>query len=222
MKPIVALICKDLFVHWRGILAAQAGVLLLILLTIIARYGRFESTDDNIGIVFNMNFMMTLLWGDWLISREKLKGTFLWLRTMPLSVGQLVAAKLITYTGIVSLLFGVSVLLFARGYFLWPRLAGLILLWSLLVLFGTTCLACRWRFRQKAGQVVPLLLFGVPLLSFLLAEKSGAVSVAFVREVVRSLHVQIALAAMLLLAAVAFARILVVWLSSVDSIAFRE
>ena len=125
-------------------------------------------------LIFNFNFLMALLWADWLITREKLKGTFGWLRTLPVSDRDLVAAKFLTAALCGATLWVAMTVPFARGYF--AGVAGIatwgVLLLLLLVVTGIS-LAVRWRFTQKLGVLVPGVLVLAPMLLFFGAKGQG-------------------------------------------------
>jgi ABC-type Na+ efflux pump permease subunit len=166
-RHVNALIANDARLHGRAILLTQAGAVALIWLA--ARLPR--STDALAGLVFNLNFLIALLWGDWLISREKLKGTFGWLRTLPVDDRDLVTAKFVSTSICATTLWMLTSLPFLSGYFA-PRRTTWGILCLCIVAFAGVSVAVRWRFTQKAGLVVPLLVVLVPVLVLILARQS--------------------------------------------------
>ncbi len=156
---LVSLMLKDLRLHGRGILLAQAGFLLLLLLLIRVMSQSYPKYSDaaRATLVYNMNFLAaSFLWGDWLISREKMKGTFAWLRSMPLSDQTIIRSKLILGCSCCAILWITSTSLFSAHFFFqlhWP-------LWWL-VLTGLLCFTVlsfttRMILTQKAGFLVPI------------------------------------------------------------------
>jgi hypothetical protein len=117
-------------------------------------------------LVLNVNLIVAALWGEWLISREKTKGTLAWLRTLPVSDTEIVAAKWLVSAGCILISWTSTTLIFFA-----PWVASHWVTWGTialgLVLFGSVGLACRWRFGQKVGQALPFVLVGSVLLAIL-------------------------------------------------------
>jgi hypothetical protein len=170
LRHVGTLIANDLKVHGPAI-----GLTDVLMLAFIWFASRFRKDAEALFLlVFNLNFLMALLWGDWLISREKLKGTFGWLRTLPVSDRDLVAAKFLTAAVCGTTLWTSTTLLFARGYF--PGRSGIatwiVLLLSLLVCTSVS-VGVRWRFTQKLGVLVPGALVLAPVLLLFGAKRQG-------------------------------------------------
>ena len=89
-RRIRALVVKDLRLHWKGIVGVHAGAVVLCLSALALGGPRDPGTLG--AFVANMNVISLLLWGEWFISREKTKGTFAWLGTLPISAFELGAA----------------------------------------------------------------------------------------------------------------------------------
>jgi hypothetical protein len=167
LRHVNALIGNDARLHGRAVLLTQAGAVALIWLA--SRLPR--SADALAGLVFNLNFLVALLWGDWLISREKLKGTFGWLRTLPVDDRDLVTAKFVSTSVCAAAMWTLTSLPFLAGYFA-PRRTTWGILCLCIVAFAGVSVAVRWRFTQKAGLVVPLLVVLIPVLGLILARQS--------------------------------------------------
>ena len=154
IRIVLSLVRKDLRLH-------GLGIVLVGLMLIVTLFGVFKLAPSNvprsgnIGI-FNFNFIGAILWTEWLVSREKTKGTIAWLRTLPISDSQIVSAKFASYLLIAGSIWMTSTFLLVPWF--WTR-AGLltsILAFCALAAFGSMQLGARWRFRQKAGQALPL------------------------------------------------------------------
>jgi len=170
IRHVAALVANDVKVHGKAI-----GLTDGLMLAFIWFASRFKSdTEALFLLIFNINFLMALLWGDWLISREKLKGTFGWLRTLPVSDRDLVAAKFLTAALCGSALWGSTTMLFVRGYFAGGSGVATwgVLLLSLLAISGIS-VAVRWRFTQKLGVLVPGALVVTPVLLLFGAKRQG-------------------------------------------------
>lgn len=169
---IRALAAKDLQLHWRAIVTSQLAIISLILLARAMRPA--ELPAQLLGFVFSLNFLLAGYWGDWFVSREKVKGTVAWLRSLPVTDFDLVTSKLVAQAFCIVSLWVFSSGLVLRDFF-FPRLMAT---WAVLLLtilaFGALSLACRWRFHQKAGQVLPFALVFVLFTPFVLAGRSGS------------------------------------------------
>ncbi len=163
MKPsiLVTLLAKDLRLHGLPllltigvVLAACAGVM------------QFAPNRGPIpGFVFNVNMFFSILMSEWLITRERSKRSFAWLRSLPVDDRAVAAAKFL-YAGMVSaVVWTVSSALFAPV--LWSRWStGLVLQCSLLVL-GALLIGARWRTNWRYAHGVALAVFAGPILIFL-------------------------------------------------------
>jgi len=169
---IRALAAKDLQLHWRAIVTSQLAIVGVILLGKAMRpHGR---PAELAVLVFTLNYLLAGYWGEWLVSREKGKGTVAWLRSLPVTDFDLVTSKLVAQAFCIVSLWALS-----SGLSLWdfffPRLMAT---WAVVLLailtFGALSLTCRWRFRQKAGQVLPFALAAGLIVPFVLARRWGA------------------------------------------------
>lgn len=167
-RHVVALIGKDLRIHWKGVAAAHAGSLAIIGLGVAL--GNPQEGSVLLAFVSNLNFLCALLWGEWFVSREKTKGSFAWLRTLPIRTVDLCLSKF-AITGIcVISLWTLTSLAYLRGDFRSSPVAWMVEQVGLL-LFSATVVASRMLFRQKLGQVLPLLLVLPIALLAVLAER---------------------------------------------------
>jgi len=163
MKPpiLMALIAKDLRLHGLPLLltigvslAACAGVM------------QFAPSREAIpGFVFNVNMFFSILMSEWLITRERSKRSFAWLRSMPVD-DRAVAASKFLYAAVVSaVLWTTSSSLFASV--VWsPWSTGLVLQCSLLVL-GALLIGARWVTNWRYAHGIALAVFVGPILLFL-------------------------------------------------------
>ena len=167
-RHILALMGKDLRIHWMGVAAAHAGALAIIGLG--TALGNPQEKGVLLAFVSNLNFLCALLWGEWFVSREKTKGSFAWLRTLPIRTVDLCLSKFAITGACVVSLWTLTSLIHLRGDFRSSPAAWLVEQVGLL-LFAATVVASRMLFRQKLGQVLPLLLALPIILIALLAER---------------------------------------------------
>ena len=153
-RHILALVGKDLRIHWKGVAAAHAAVPAIAALAITL--GDPQGNNVLLGFVTNLNFLGALLWGEWFVSREKTKGSFAWLRTLPIRPVDLCLSKFAVVGLCVVSLWALSSSMFLRDSF-----RDAPALWFVeqlgLLLFSAAVVASRMLFRQKLGQALPLL-----------------------------------------------------------------
>lgn len=164
-RHILALTGKDLRIHWKGIAAAHAGVVAITGLGIVL--GNPQEDTVLLGFVSNLNFLGALLWGEWFVSREKTKGSFAWLRTLPIRAVDLCLSKFLISAACVVSLWTLTSLFFLGDHFRQARAVWMVEQVGLL-LFSATVVSSRMLFRQKLGQVLPLLL-ALPIVLVVLA-----------------------------------------------------
>jgi ABC-type transport system involved in multi-copper enzyme maturation permease subunit len=159
MRQLYSLLSKDFRIHGRSIAFTECGFLAFIAIAnrFLPHSNPHMTPATDAVFVFNVNFVAAaFLWGDWLISREKTKGTFAWLRSTPVPDAVIVRSKLIAGGICCFSLWCISSLLFSRAFY-FP--AHWLLWWIvLLCLLSFTVLSfgARWILQQKAGAIVPI------------------------------------------------------------------
>ena len=103
-----------------------------------------QGVGPRVSFVFNLNLFLTMLWSDWLITRERSKRTFAWLRGLPVDDRVLAGSKFVVAAGCCVALWLVSSALFAPESWRSPG-TGLVLQCVLLT-FGGLTVATKWRF----------------------------------------------------------------------------
>ena len=154
-----ALIAKDLRLHGRAVALTIASCLLFLATAIRVMP---QGVGPRVAFVFNANLLLTLMWSDWLITRERSKRTFAWLRGLPVDDRVLAHAKFVIAAGWCVTLWLVSSALFARE--LWRPPGTVLVLQCGLVAFGGLSVATKWRFPWRLGQILPLVIVLVPVL----------------------------------------------------------
>lgn len=163
------LLLKDLRLHGRGVALIQAAAVALVWVMLVLHPSDMRRQAS---LLFNVNFLLTGLWGEWLVSREKTKGTFGWLRSLPIADRDLVAAKFAGAALYAVVLWAVMSGILAASYFMERPMEWLLRAMAL-VTFGGITLAARWRFTQKVGQTLPFALVLVLLLAVAAAQRGG-------------------------------------------------
>ena len=169
-RHLLALLGKDLRIHWKGVAAAHAGALAIIGLGLAL--GNPQADGALLAFVSNLNFLCALLWGEWFVSREKTKGSFAWLRTLPIGAADLCLSKFAISGLCVLSLWTLTSLAYLRHDFR-NAFAVWVVELAALLLFSAVVVASRMLFRQKLGQTLPLLLALPFVLIALLAERLG-------------------------------------------------
>ena len=169
ISQIRALVGKDLRLHGRAVALTIAACLALLGTAIRVMP---PGIGPRVSFVFNVNLLLTLMWSDWLITRERSKRTFAWLRGMPVDDRALASGKFVVATGCCVALWLVSSTLFARE--LWTPPGTALVLQCGLVAFGALSVATKWRFPSRVGQVLPLVIVLMPVLLFMTLERDVA------------------------------------------------
>ena len=161
-RQVRALLVKDLRLHGQAVALTSAGCLLLLA---TATHVMPREVGPRLSFVINVNLLLPLLWSDWLITRERSKRTFSWLRGLPVDDRVLASAKFLFAAGCCVTFWLVSSALFARE--IWQPVGTGLVVQCALVAFGGLTVATKWRFHWRVGHVLPLVIVLVPLLLFL-------------------------------------------------------
>ena len=145
------LLAKDLYLHGKTGVATLAGALLFCEVS-----NRIISSGigPRLTFVVNVNFLLTLVWSELLVTRERTTGTFSWLRTLPVDDRTVVASKFIGGSA-----WCVACWILSSGLSapeLWHRLGTWFVLQATLLTFGALSLASKWRFPNNLGHLLPV------------------------------------------------------------------
>lgn len=157
-RRILALLRKDVWIHGRDIALTQLGILGLL---VVMRQMSPDNPSSLATAMFGFNFVLAGFWSEWLITREKTKGTFAWLRACPVDDRELVSAKFMAASLCCAVFWLLSSAIVLRSYWFPSRLGIWVALLCALLAFGSLASATRFRFNQKVGQLLP---FGVAAL----------------------------------------------------------
>ena len=164
------LMAKDLRLHGLPLLLVFAAILSFIGLLI-----HFVPSDaSTVGLVTNVNMIIPLLFGEWLIARERSTRSFAWLRSLPLDDRTLALSKFLLASACCVVLWTVSSALFARE--VWQSRGEASVTLCALLAFGAICVATRWRVNWHLAHALPFgVLAALLLLGMLVAgEGTGA------------------------------------------------
>lgn len=161
LRMLRTLVAKDLRLHGLPLLLIFAGVLSFLGLVIRL----IPSEASPVGFVTNVNIVLPLLFGEWLIARERSTRSFAWLRSLPLDDRTLALSKFLLASAGCVVLWTVSSGLFARE--VWQTRGEALVVQCALLAFGALCLATRWRINWHLAHAVPFAILGVFLLLFI-------------------------------------------------------
>lgn len=213
-RRIVALVSKDFRIHGRDIVMTQLGILALLA---GMAYARPDDVDGLATALFGFNLLLAGFWGEWLITREKTKGTFAWIRSCPVDDAELVVAKFLA-VGVCSFsLWGTSSVIFLREHLVSSKPAVWLVLQTALLVFALLSTATRFRFGEKVGQMLP---FGLAMLLFgglSLAGRLGYDLALDPETLLRSAVGQVALSVVLIVCCVAIFSATLLWVRRSDT-----
>lgn len=219
-RQTLTLVRKDLRLHGMAMGMTVAAV--VGLLYSVQAIRPFGSDAPAAGLILNLNLVMVLVWGDWLVSREKTKGTIGWLRTLPVTSGALVMSKIATYMLACVTLWAASTILFVPHYF-FPRAWLLWLaLQSMLIFAGTLSVCGRFRFRQKVGQLLPLVVIGVPLVGLLALRRAMPEAVAHMQVIAFGRTALAAVSVVLLAVSASVVAVTRAWMDNTETFELAE
>jgi ABC-2 family transporter protein len=117
--------------------------------------------------------VLSTLYGQWLVDRERSKGTLAWVRSLPYSDAEIVFGKFAAYYAMQSTVFVAGSLLSAPMEVA-KRPEGWLLTWLAILAFGALLMTGKWLFGEKLGQAAA----GIILLGIVvgLAKATAAVS----------------------------------------------
>lgn len=213
-RRVVALVAKDARIHGREIALTQAGILLLVALMTYAKPGEIVSLAS---AVFSFNLLLAGFWGEWLITREKTKGTFAWIRSCPVDDADLVVAKFLAVGLCLISLWSLSSLIFLRDYLVLTRPGVWVALQAALLAFGMLSAATRFRFGPKAGQLVPFGCVLAVLGAIGLLEQAGYLGDGDPGALLRTFAGQVSVAAVAIAGAVTMVVMTLNWVRRSDT-----
>ena len=155
---VAALVAKDLRLHGYAVGLFHVGACILFWVVLQTRP---ETRSGAPQFIISVNFMGGFLFSEWLITREKTKGTFAWLRTLPISATELYVSKVAAVSFYTISLWGLSSLLFLRQLSFPSDWASWFVWQALFLDAALVAVAARWRYSQKLGYVLPILVIGV-------------------------------------------------------------
>lgn len=169
VRILGCLFYKDLLLHWKGVAGVTLSIVLAIYLAgIVAADG--SRASEPTALIFNLNLLASLFWGEWLVGREKTKGTLHWLRSMPISELELVASKALAAWACTAGLW-----LLSSGIFLVQTPAQRTSRTLFLLFVATMSVCSRLRFPQKLGQLAPVIALMVPVAALVVLGRTTGV-----------------------------------------------
>jgi ABC-type transport system involved in multi-copper enzyme maturation permease subunit len=152
-----ALLWKDARLHWKHLLMACAGLVLIILLAKASRPPRDEAARQQLfQFHFTMVFLASILFGEWLVVQERARRTILWLRTLPVSDWQIVGSKYAGYLVMHWFLVLASTAAVDPSWFA-AHVSEVVRYSAMVQVWGAALLGCRLLLSSKAGLMAPLM-----------------------------------------------------------------
>jgi ABC-type transport system involved in multi-copper enzyme maturation permease subunit len=152
MRQVWALFKKDARLHGRAFLGSVAllSVIALLIVFVMPR----KDVEARCLLVFNLSTVASMLYGQWLIDREKARRTLAWLRATPLSDAHIVSGKAVTLFAFQGALFGVLLSLFAPEALSRIGFIG-VAQWLLFMMAFASWLLCgKWLLGERLGGAV--------------------------------------------------------------------
>ena len=151
---MMALIRKDVLLHWKHFSMAVIAFIALSLVTKQFLSGKREI----IYVQFNLNMAIfgSILFTEWLVVQERARRSILWLRTLPLSDWQIIDSKFVVFALMFWGLVAISILVIAPAWF-WQYPVYILRYMSMTQPVGGAILGSRLVFSPKAGMIGPLL-----------------------------------------------------------------
>jgi hypothetical protein len=152
-RQLAALVRNDLRIHGLAV-AGQIGAILLLAAVLDrvppARGGRATFANA----LLNLNVVVAVVLAEWLAAREKTKGTFAWLRTLPIGDRVIIGSKFVSAWICCSATWVITTVPFDRGYY-FPDRWSTWLVWMLVcVTLSSAAMFLRLCFPQKRGLIV--------------------------------------------------------------------
>ena len=152
-RQLIALVRNDLRVHGPGI-AGMVGVILAVTtLFYFVPPPRGDHRTAVASATFNLNVMLAIMLGEFLAAREKTKGTFAWLRTLPIADATVISSKFVSAWGWCVASWVITSVPFDRGTFFPDGWATWLVLLLLCVTLASGSLWARLCFPQRRGLI---------------------------------------------------------------------
>ena len=166
-RQLIALVRNDLRVHGLGI----AGIVGLNLAVTSVLYFVPPTRGDHAtavaGATLHLNLLLALILGEFLAAREKTKGTFAWLRTLPISDATVISSKFVSAWGWCVLSWVITTVPFDRGTYFPDGWSAWLVMLLVCATMASASLWARLCFPQKRGMIVVIGVLAVLLgLSF--------------------------------------------------------
>ncbi len=161
---IPALVLKDLYLCRREICGCWIGFVVFAL--ILMRIAEPRDTGHRFLILGPGNLFLNLLYTEFLIFREKTKGTLAWLRAMPLSDSHLAASKFLALVIVQAVGYLATTAIIAPQWLAAGSGLAFYCYGLLILCFGSLMLVTRWFCGQRLGQVIPLAVFSLAWFAF--------------------------------------------------------
>ncbi|MEJ2077647.1 MAG: ABC-2 transporter permease [Acidobacteriota bacterium] len=153
-ERMLALVVKDLYLYrWQvGLCWIGATAFSCVLLTKMPP----QSRDRALFFFCALDCAFMVVFGDWLSYFERSKGTFSWIRTLPVSDRLVVSAKFAANVVIQVGVFFLPISFSAPQFLERVRVEWTVTAWLSLVAISSFMLLTKLAFGQRFGQIIPL------------------------------------------------------------------
>lgn len=154
MKRLLALVAKDLYLYRWEVLLSWVGISAIAYFMLL----RYHPPSVGSALIFlcSLDSAVMIIYGDWLSYFEKSKGTFFWLRTLPISDRQVVSSKFAANALIQVGTFFLPIVLCLPHLLLPANLMWTLIAWFCILAISSFMLLTKLVFGRRFGQVVPL------------------------------------------------------------------
>ncbi len=163
MRHVFILIAKELFIHRLELSISTAGISGIAIFAFQMRSP--ETYTQGLVIISMLNVALMMASTEWLSYMERAKGTFLWLRTLPVSDKAVVTAKFVT-NGIILTCCYLSAVLILNLHVAVERLLPVIAFWLGLLSLGSFMLFTKLVLSRRLGPSVPLMVVFVLMMGW--------------------------------------------------------
>jgi len=222
-KVLAGLLWKDIKIQWKNLIGFQAFLMAVIYVAQTVKSRRIPNPRTPVdAFIFMIYFLMAFFFTDWLIAREKTKGTFVWIRSFSASEYVILGSKFLLYAFEISSLFLIAFVCLSHRSLTFDECTDVILMDAVIVSFGGICLLCRLAFRTKLGHLVPFGLAQAIILSWIAITGKNPLLVAYLDQSFAAAHVRWLASLALLLIYVGTWWGASVYFRSVDAATLRE
>lgn len=155
MRKLLALVVKDLYIYRRELALAWVGITGMT--WVMFQMARPDSPTRALVFICSLDLAVMVGFGDWLSYYEKSKGTFAWIRTLPLSDELVVSSKFMANWIIQIGAFFLPVLFTMPALLRLDWIPWTLTAWLAVLAMSSFMLFTKLAMGRRLGQAVPFL-----------------------------------------------------------------